>query len=48
MYFEFYKLQSWGKRSVSRRRRFNQRFLKQMDDVVFTLTRPYTDFAMIP
>ena len=28
MYFEFYKLQSWGKRSVSRRRRFNQRFLE--------------------
>ena len=28
MYFEFYKLQSWGKRSASRRRRFIQRFLK--------------------
>ena len=27
MYFEFYKLQSWGKKSASRRRRFNQRFL---------------------
>ena len=28
MYFKFFKLQSRGKRSVSRRRRFNQRFLK--------------------
>ena len=28
MYFQFYKLQSWGKRSASRRRRFIQRFLR--------------------
>ena len=28
MYFKFYKLQSWVKRSAVRRRRFDQRFLK--------------------
>ena len=28
MYFEFFKLHSWGKRSVNRRRRFIQCFLK--------------------
>ena len=28
MYFKFFKLHSWGKRSVSRRRQFNQRFRK--------------------
>ena len=28
MYFEFYELKSWGKRSANNRRRFNQRLLK--------------------
>ena len=30
MYFKFFKLQSWAKRSVVRRRRFHQRFLKEV------------------
>ena len=29
MYFKFFKLQSWGKRSASCRGRFNQRLLKR-------------------
>ena len=28
MYFEFYELKSWGKRSANNRRRFNQRLLE--------------------
>ena len=28
MYFEFYELKSWGKRSANNRRRFDQRLLK--------------------
>ena len=28
MYFKFFNLHSWGKRSAVRRRRMNQRFLK--------------------
>ena len=28
MYFKFYKLKSWVKRSAVRRRRFDQRFLE--------------------
>ena len=31
MYFKFYKLKSWVKRSAVRRRRFDQRFLKQIN-----------------
>ena len=30
MYFKFFKLHSWGKRSASNRRRFIQRLLKQL------------------
>ena len=29
MYFKFYKLRSWNKRSTSRHRRFHQRFLNR-------------------
>ncbi|MBQ3543244.1 MAG: hypothetical protein IJA45_09000 [Oscillospiraceae bacterium] len=28
VYFEFYELKSWGKRSANNRRRFNQRLLE--------------------
>ena len=30
MYFKFFKLHSWGKRSASNRRRFIQRLLKRL------------------
>ena len=30
MYFKFFKLHSWGKRSAVCRRRFDQRFLKEV------------------
>ena len=36
MYFPFFKLHSWGKRSAVRRRRFIQRLLKQCFKVNFS------------